>query len=45
MSRELKLALMRVSALLNGKIESFRLDTLVDIAHRLSLHVTIDVVT
>ena len=31
----------RVSALLNGKIESFRLDSLIDIAHRLKLSVSI----
>jgi predicted XRE-type DNA-binding protein len=29
----------RVSALLRGKIEEFRLDSLVDIAHRLGLSV------
>ena len=28
----------RVSALLKGKIDEFRLDTLVDLAHRLGLH-------
>ena len=33
----------RVSALLKGKINDFRLDSLVDIAHRLGLHVTISV--
>ena len=33
----------RVSKLLNGNIESFRLDNLVNIAHRLGLHVTIKV--
>jgi predicted XRE-type DNA-binding protein len=31
----------RVSALLKGKIESFRLDSLIDIAHRLELRVSI----
>jgi predicted XRE-type DNA-binding protein len=31
----------RVSALLQGKIDEFRLDMLVDIAHRLGLHVFI----
>jgi predicted XRE-type DNA-binding protein len=31
----------RVSALLKGKIESFRLDSLIDIAHRLELGVSI----
>ena len=33
----------RVSALLKGKIDEFRLDTLVDLAHRLGLHVSINV--
>jgi len=33
----------RVSALLKGKINDFRLDSLVDIAHRLGLHVTLHV--
>ena len=31
----------RVCALLQGKIESFRLDSLVDMAHRLDLNVSI----
>ncbi len=31
----------RVSALLKGKINDFRLDSLVDIAHRLGMHVSI----
>jgi predicted XRE-type DNA-binding protein len=31
----------RVSALLQGKIDKFRLDSLVDMAHRLGLHVSI----
>ena len=33
----------RVSALLKGKINDFRLDSLVDMAHRLGLHVTLNV--
>ena len=33
----------RVNALLQGKIEEFRLDMLVDFAHRLGLHVSIEV--
>jgi predicted XRE-type DNA-binding protein len=33
----------RVSALLQGKIEQFRLDSLVDIAHRLRLRVALEV--
>jgi predicted XRE-type DNA-binding protein len=33
----------RVSALLNGKIDEFRLDSLVDMAHRQGLHVSIKV--
>jgi len=31
----------RVSALLKGKINEFRLDSLVDMAHRLGMHVSI----
>lgn len=33
----------RVSALLSGKINDFRLDSLVDMAHRLGLHITLDI--
>ena len=33
----------RVSALLHGKINEFRLDSLVDMAHRLGMHVSINV--
>jgi predicted XRE-type DNA-binding protein len=33
----------RVSALLKGKINDFRLDGLVDMAHRLGLHVSLKV--
>ena len=33
----------RVSALLKGKLDEFRLDTLVDLAHRLGLRVSINV--
>jgi len=33
----------RVSALLKGRIGDFRLDSLVDIAHRLGMHVSIKV--
>lgn len=33
----------RVSALMQGKIQKFRLDSLVDIAHRLGLRVSIQV--
>ena len=33
----------RVSALLQGKISDFRLDSLVDMAHRLGMHVSISV--
>ena len=35
----------RVSALLKGKINDFRLDSLVDMAHRLGMHVSINVAT
>jgi predicted XRE-type DNA-binding protein len=33
----------RISALLKGKINDFRLDSLVDMAHRLGMQVTINV--
>ena len=33
----------RVSALLKGKIEDFRLDTLVNFAHRLGLHIVLKI--
>jgi len=33
----------RVSALLKGKINEFRLDSLIDMAHRLGMHVSINV--
>ena len=33
----------RVSALLNGRINDFRLDSLVDMAHHLGMRVSIDV--
>ena len=33
----------RVSALLSGKINDFRLDSLVNMAHRLGLNITLDV--
>ncbi|VAW84874.1 Helix-turn-helix motif [hydrothermal vent metagenome] len=33
----------RVSALVKGKIEDFRLDTLVNLAHQLGLHVSIQI--
>lgn len=40
-SKVLHITQPRVCALLKGKIESFRLDSLVDIAHRLELNVSI----
>jgi predicted XRE-type DNA-binding protein len=39
----LRITQPRVSALLKGKLDEFRLDTLVDFAHRLGLHVSINV--
>lgn len=33
----------RVSALVKGKIEDFRLDTLVNLAHQLGLHISIQI--
>ncbi len=42
-ARILHITQPRVSALLKGKINDFRLDSLVDIAHRLGLHVSLNV--
>jgi len=39
----LKITQPRVCALLQGKIENFRLDSLVDMAHRLKLEITLGV--
>ena len=39
----LRITQPRVSALLKGKINEFRLDSLVDMAHRLGMHVSINV--
>ena len=39
----LQISQPRVIAVMKGKIDEFRLDTLVDIAHRLGLHVSISV--
>jgi predicted XRE-type DNA-binding protein len=39
----LQISQPRVSALMKGKIDEFRLDTLVDLAHRLGLHVSINI--
>ncbi len=39
----LQISQPRVSALMKGKMDEFRLDTLVDLAHRLGLHVSINV--
>ena len=39
----LRITQPRVSALLKGKLDEFRLDTLVDLAHRLGLRVSINV--
>ena len=37
----LRISQPRVSTLLQGKIEKFRLDSLIDMAHRLDLNVSI----
>ena len=42
-ARLLKITQPRVSALLKGKIEDFRLDTLVNFAHRLGLHIDLKI--
>ncbi len=42
-ARLLEITQPRVSALLKGKIEDFRLDTLVNFAHRLGLHIDLKI--
>lgn len=42
-AKRLKISQPRVSALLRGKIDEFRVDTLIDLAHRLGLRVSISV--
>ena len=42
-SRRLHITQPRVSALVQGKIEAFRLDALINMAHRLGLHVTMQI--
>lgn len=42
-AKKLDISQPRVSTLIQGKIESFRLDTLVNLAHRLGLHVSINI--
>jgi predicted XRE-type DNA-binding protein len=42
-SKRLHITQPRVSALTKGKIEEFRLDTLINMAHRLGLHVTMQI--
>ncbi len=39
----LQISQPRVSSLLSGKINAFRLDSLVDMTHRLGMQVTLDV--
>jgi predicted XRE-type DNA-binding protein len=42
-SRRLHITQPRVSALVQGKIQAFRLDALINMAHRLGLHVTMQI--
>lgn len=42
-ARVLHITQPRVSALTKGKIEEFRVDTLINMAHRLGLHVTMKI--
>ena len=42
-AKRLSITQPRVSALVKGKIEEFRLDTLVNLAHQIGLHVSIRV--
>ena len=43
MAKFLGITQPRVSALMKGKISDFRLDSLVDIAHKLGLHVSMKI--
>ncbi|HHX2613425.1 TPA: helix-turn-helix domain-containing protein [Legionella pneumophila] len=42
-AKRLHITQPRVSALTKGKIEEFRLDTLINMVHRLGLHVTMQI--
>lgn len=42
-AKRLNITQPRVNALINGKIEEFRLDMLVNLAHQLGLHVSIEI--
>lgn len=42
-AKQLGITQPRVNALLNGKIEDFRLDSLVNIAHKLGLTVSVEI--
>ena len=42
-AKKLHITQPRVSALTKGKIEEFRLDALINMAHRLGLHVTMQI--
>lgn len=42
-AKRLRITQPRVSALSKGKIEEFRLDTLINMVHRLGLHVTMKI--
>jgi len=43
LAKLLQITQPRVSALTQGKIEEFRLDTLINLAHRLGLHVSLNI--
>jgi predicted XRE-type DNA-binding protein len=42
-AKRLHITQPRVNALINGKIEEFRLDSLVNLAHQLGLHVSMKI--
>lgn len=42
-AKKLHITQPRVSALVQGKIGDFRLDTLINLAHRLGLHITMQI--
>lgn len=42
-AKKLHITQPRVSALIQGKIEEFRLDTLINLVHKLGMHVTMQI--
>ena len=42
-AKKMQITQPRVSALIQGKIEAFRLDALIDLIHKLGMHVTMKI--